>query len=362
MWEEPKQLIADNLDEFLDYFEVDYRKYKNTYQCVCPFHEDAQKMGGYVIYKNSNHTVHLCLTECPKNTRKDGVTFIHKLLNRSTVTSYEEAIKFVYEFLNEEFTDEWKVKGEKNSEKDVFTAAFADSDEVIRKEYNISREQIRAKLLIPATYYLNRGFSADILNDYDVGLCINKTSKYYGRVIIPCYNESGDKYIGCTARSVYERCEKCKHHHDPAKWCPTSDYDKWKTKKWLHDNISPRETVFNIWKSQNEIRKTRKAILCEGPGDCIKLASLGVTNSLAVFGNSLKEGQIQLLDSLGVMDLIVLLDNDKAGLAMGQQIKEDCGKFYRLYFPKLKGVKDAGDLQTDKETEDIKALLAKLGV
>lgn len=351
------------MEKFLDYFQVEYKRIGKQYQCVCPFHDAARKLGGYIIYKNADHTVHLCLTECPKNTKKDAVTFIHKLLNRSSSTSYDEAIKFIYEFLNEEYTGTWKSKTAEELERDVFMDVFDEPEEEKVTHSKITREQIRSKLLIPANYYLDRGYSSEILNAYDVGLCIDKKKKMYDRVVIPCYDETGDSYVGCTARSKFEKCGKCGFWHDENKFCPITKFDMYKSAKWLHDPPGALfgKVLFNTWKAKDEIRKTRKAIICEGPGDCIKLASLGIHNSLGVFGNCLKPGQIQILDSLGVMDLIVMLDNDEAGIKGAEQIKETCGRFYRLYFPKLKG-KDAGEIQTDSETEDIKNLLNRIGI
>jgi hypothetical protein len=80
---------------------------------------------------------------------------------------------------------------------------------------------------------------------------------------------------------------------------------------------------------------------------------------VAVFGNTLKDGQTPILDSLGAMDLIVMFDNDEAGIKGCQDIKKHYSRMYRLYFPKYKA-KDAGEMNTDSITEELKPLLNKL--
>lgn len=351
------QLIAENLNTFLDYFEIDYNRSGDSYNFICPFHEDADSSMGFGIYNKKTYVVAYCRTNCPKNLKKDGFNFIRRLLSRSVDATFSDTCKFILGLLNKDLPEQ--CIDNFDPDKSVFISAFAEKLEV-QSVTNLTREDIRARLVIPAQYYINRGYSSQILNEYDVGICETKGKKFYNRAVIPCYDESGNKYIGCTSRSLFEKCEFCKYYHAQGKLCPVTGWDKFVSSKWIHDNISSGVTLFNTWKAKEEIRKTRKAILVEGPGDSIALSDKGIWNSLAVFGNTLKEGQSQVLDSLGVMDLIVLLDNDPAGQQGCLDIKRKYGKFYRLYFPNLKGIKDVGEIQTDKETADIKNLLGQI--
>jgi 5S rRNA maturation endonuclease (ribonuclease M5) len=357
-WSDYNKLITDNLETFLDYFEIDYSKSGECYNFQCPFHEDADSPNGFGIYRKKDYVVAYCRTNCPKNLKRDGLNFVRRLLSRTVDTSLMETCKFVLGLLNKKLPEQCIENFD--PDKSIFISAFSEKMEV-QTVTNLTREDIRARLSIPAVYYLNRGYSAKILNEYDVGLCETKGKKFYNRVVIPCYNENASNYIGCTTRSQYEKCELCKYYHPKNKICPITGWDKYISSKWIHENITSSITLFNTWKAKESIRQTRKAILVEGPGDSISLSDKGIMNSLAIFGNTLKAGQANVLDSLGVMDLIVLLDNDKAGQAGCLDIKEKYGRFYRLYFPKLKGIKDVGEIQTDKETEDIRALLAQIG-
>lgn len=357
-WSDYNKLITENLDLFLDYFELEYRKSGHDYNLVCPFHEGADAENGFGIYKKPDYIVGYCRTNCARDVKKDGLTFIKRLLSRTVDTSYNETMRFILGFLNKDLPE--ICVENYDPEKATFISAFSEKLEE-QKVTNFTREDIRARLSIPAVYYLNRGYSAQILNDYDVGLCETKGKKFYNRIVIPCYEESGSRYIGATTRSCYEKCEICKFYHATGKQCPITGWDKYSSSKWIHDEICSSVTMFNTWKAKESIRQTRKAIICEGPGDVISLSDKGIYNSLAIFGNTLKAGQTQVLDSLGVMDLIVMLDNDKAGQQGCLDIKKKYGRFYRLFFPQLKGIKDVGEIQTDKETEEIKQLLAQMG-
>lgn len=358
-WSDYNKLIAENLDTFLNYFEVEYEISGKCYNFICPFHDSADNDKGFGIYRNTDHVVAYCRTNCPKNLKKDGVHFVQRLLSRTADASYNDTFKFILGLLNKTLPVECTKSFD--PEKSTFVTAFSEKLET-QQVTNLTRDDIRSRLSIPSIYYLNRGYSSQILNEYDVGNCETKGKKFYNRAVIPCYDDSGTKYIGCTSRSIFEKCQACKYYHSITKKCPITGWDKYVSCKWLHEGLTSSVTMFNTWKAKEEIRKTRKAILLEGPGDVIRLSSLGIHNSLAIFGNTLKTGQVQTLDSLGVMDLIVLLDNDKAGQAGCRDIKEKYGRFYRLFFPNLKGIKDAGDIQTDKETEDIRAILAQITI
>lgn len=354
-WARASQIVALELESLLKYFHIDFRRNGNRYSFACPLH-DGDNQSGACIYNNKNHIVFQCFTNCSKDIKKDGISLVKNLLSRSGATSYEEAIKFIYDFVDEKAP--LRQLHVEDSEKDVFLKVFG--DEPVSVANCITKEQIRSTLKIPSAYFLSRGFDLKTLDEYDVGNCVNPTKKYYNRAVIPCYDREGMIYQGATCRSIFERCSKCTYYHDSSKMCPSSDYELWKCEKWLHDNIFPSRMIYNLWGAQEEIKKTHKAILVEGPADCIKLVSLGIRNVVALYGNYLKQGQSELLDSCGTMDLIVMLDNDPAGIKGSKDIKEKYSRQYRIYYPKYKG-KDAGELQTDAETEDIKRILAQIG-
>ena len=104
--------------------------------------------------------------------------------------------------------------------------------------------------------------------------------------------------------------------------------------------------------SYGHIRKSGVAILVEGAGDVWRLEENGIHIGLALFGTDLSDSQRILLDRSGALSIIVMLDSDKAGQEGAKKLKSQLGRQYRMYFPKIK--EDAGELQQDEITEDIK--------
>ena len=219
--------------------------------------------------------------------------------------------------------------------------------------YNITREQIRQSLEIPASYYLKRGYSDIVLSAYDVGLCTDSSKMMYNRVVVPIYDKDYN-YIGCTGRSIWEKCPECKQYHDPDRPC------KYKSPKWIHSkNFKGSEHLYNYNNAAKYIKKTRVAIIVESTGNTWRLEESGLHNSVALFGTSLSQGQFQLLNGSGALSLIILLDNDEAGKIGAKKIQEQCGRLYRLYFPKI-DTNDLGDMGIDEITQDIKPFIDKI--
>lgn len=355
VWDRASKLIALNLEPLLKYFQIDFNRCGNRYSFPCPLH-DGDRLDGACLYNNKSFIIFNCFTNCPRDHRKDGLHFIKGLLSRSAETSYTDTIKFVYDFIEEKIPTNSPRKDEFDK---YWFLNISDEVPQIHGEL-ITKEQVRSRLMIPSKYYLNRGFDLGVLDSYDVGECLDKTKKFYNRAVIPCYDEEGTKYIGATGRSIFEQCPKCKYHHHESKMCPADGYSYFKCSKWLHDGLKSSSVLFNFWGAREEIKRTHKVILTEGPMDCLALYSLGIKNVVSLFGNFLKDGQAALLDSCGAMDLILMLDNDPAGIKGSTDIKQKYSRMYRIYMPLYKG-KDPGVLQTDVETEDIKRILAQIG-
>jgi hypothetical protein len=46
------------------------------------------------------------------------------------------------------------------------------------------------------------------LEDYDVGYCDNPAKPMYERAVVPIYDNEHKYIVGCTGRSIFEKCEK----------------------------------------------------------------------------------------------------------------------------------------------------------
>jgi DNA primase len=163
---------------------------------------------------------------------------------------------------------------------------------------------------------------------------------------------SGQNYIGCTARSIFEECVICKSYHHPKMLCP-----RFEIPKWRHNDELPRENIlYNAWFAKNDIANHNTAVLVEGPADVWRLDEAGINCSLAILGSDLSRGQSRLLNTLGVLNLYLLFDNDEAG----QQCTEHVFKYYRHVFNIVSipfSKHDIGEMTPDEVKKEICPIL-----
>lgn len=231
-------------------------------------------------------------------------------------------------------------------------------EEAVAKKV-ITRDKIRRAIDIPAQYYLDRGYTPQILDKYDVGFCRDKTKEMRYRVVVPVYNEDGN-YVGCCGRSIFPQCDKCHVYHHVNSDCPKKEFYPLYC-KWKHSGFKSHEHLYNYSNAKPFIQQTGAVILVESPGNVWRLEEAGIHNSVAIFGSCLSETQKTILDSSGALSIIVLGDNDDAGKGLFDTVKEKCQRTYRLYCVSLDKKNDVGDMSVDEVTEEIRPLIEQLG-
>lgn len=165
--------------------------------------------------------------------------------------------------------------------------------------------------------------------------------------------------VGCTGRSIYEKCNTCKCYHNPTEECPHEDY-RWKYSKWKHNtDFKSQNHLYNLWFAKEHILNSNTVIIVESPGNVWKLEENNIHNSVAIFGSSLSDRQKMLLDSSGAMNMIILTDNDEAGKKAADQIKLKCQNTYRIFIPKI-SKSDVGEMSTQEINQEIKPLLESI--
>lgn len=201
------------------------------------------------------------------------------------------------------------------------------------KVYSETRSEIRAKLNIPAQYYLDKGYSSAILSEYDVGLCMNPRAAMYGRVVFPIYNEKW-QYLGCTGRTIY----------------PVSESNP----KWKHHKISTGNYFYNLPK-MNQINKARSVILVESCGNVLRLAEAGYL-ALGCFGAQLTTQQVIRLEMSNIQTIYLGYDPDEAGQKAAERAKKKLSNFKVVQIENM--TKDFGDMSVS----EIKKLLGEQNV
>ena len=347
------------LDEIYSYFGIS-AAYKNEIlvKSVCPIH-GGDNDTALNMYYNGDYKVHYkCRThQCEEIFGNGFIGFIKGCISRTKYgwekegdkeATFKEAVNFLTSFLKQDLSK--FESSSKSVEKMKFGAMVNAISSDAPKKSGITRELYRSRVQVPCDYYVKRGFSAQILDEYDVGYCNNPNKPMFGRAVVPIYDNNHEFIVGCTGRSVFEKCPKCSGYHDPNKKCHHSP-------KWLHSKgFQKQKWLYNYWTAKEHISKTGVAILVESPGNVWRLAEAGIRNVVAIFGTAFNNDQKNLLDESGALSLICLMDNDEAGKKAAKKIEEQCSRLYRIYFPSF-DASDIAELNVDKVTSDIKPFI-----
>ncbi len=348
--------VVDKLDELLEKLEVNLNCNQKKYFGRCPIH-DGNNAGALNLYLDGYAVkgYWCCRThKCEETFKKTIIGFIRGVLSKRLLNwakpgdktvSFQDTINWLCKFLQIKYEDI------KVCEADIERRKFAQQIKIcaanVDTEKGISKEVVRNSLQIPAQYYLQRGYSRNVLEKYDVGYC-NKQGRYmFGRVVVPIYDNNYKVMIGCTGRSVYDECKKCESFHSPNAPCTLPAYKNLHT-KWKHNkNFSVSNCLYNYWFAKQTIKDSKTVILVEGPGDVWKLEEAGVTNSVAIFGVSLSDAQQIILECSGAMKVVLLLDNDPSGREAINGLTALLSRCYNICVPQY-SKKDIGEMTTQE--------------
>ena len=353
------------IDRIYSYFNIE-PSYKNDIliksQCLIHGGDNPTALN---LYYNGDIRVHYkCRThQCEDLFGSSLISLVRGGLSRSKYgwnihgdkeASFNEAVEFLLAITKQDFdkikADSFSLDGDKLQFSSLING-FTMPDQQLS---GIQKDFYRSKVDIPSSYYLQRGYSIEVLDKYDVGTCKRPRKSLYQRAVVPVYNDSGEIILGFTGRSIFSECNKCKHYHDPDKDCHF--FPKWKhTAGFQKENC-----LYNYWYAKDHIMSSGVVVLVESPGNVWRLEEAGIHNSVAIFGAHLSTNQKKIIDSSGAFSIVCLLDNDEAGVKGAKKIHEECSKMYRLYFPQF-NENDVADMNVDTVTSDIKPLISQIG-
>jgi 5S rRNA maturation endonuclease (ribonuclease M5) len=363
------QLVCYRIHDLMEKLSLDLKSSGKRYVGCCPVH-GGDNFAALNLYPDGYRVPGFwkCRTHhCELIFKRTIIGFVrgvlsHQRYNWTKATdgsvSFPDTLDWLCNFLGQ------KLKDIRIDPTEVERKNFQEKITVLSKtpqqvEKGLPRAKVRENLLIPATYYLERGFSRAILDSYDVGYCKNSSKEMFGRVVVPIYDKAGNNMVGCTGRSIFKQCEACKAYHEPQGTCPEPEY-RWLASKWRHSkNFNTSSYLYNLWRAGESIKSTGVILLVEGPGDVWKLEENGIHNSVALFGCELTDEQQVLLETSGAMSVVLLLDKDKAGEAGIGEIVKRLRRSYHLDVPTLP-CKDPGELTATQMQECLIPIINKL--
>ena len=351
--------VCDNIENLLSALDIeDFKMSNKMITMSCPIHGGDNPSAVNIYHTGDYYRGNWrCRTHnCDSSFKSSIIGFVRGVLSKTKyrwnregdeTASFQEALDFCLALLNK------NIKDIKISRADAEKNTFARIVENVKQTNQntsplskITKAQVRQSLQIPSQYYLDRGYTKETLNRYDVGLCDNINKEMHNRIVVPVYSIDGKVIVGCTGRSIFDSCKECGHYHISTIQCPSKE-DSWKYCKWKHNfGFKSQEHLYNFWFAKDHIQKSKSIILVESPGNVWRLEEAGIHNSVAIFGSSLSDKQKLLIDSSGAMNIILLMDNDDAGQKAVNQITEKCKKIYRIYSPSFEGP-DVGELSIE---------------
>lgn len=322
--------LLPQVEKLLDYFEIDYVTYPNRLAFPCPIHSGDSPEGCCIFTDGlTNQGNWSCWTRgCHEEYVNNLFGFVRGCLSESRErnVSMNETASFICNFLQKDINDVTTSPTRQNKAIDIFNRKIVRSNNA-----NVTRCQIRGKLNIPAQYYAGRNYSQLILDKFDVGECLVENQPMSGRVVVPVYDEDYN-YVGCVGRSI-------KEHLQP---------------KWLHSKGFTKNVLYGLNLAKESILENRTAVVVEGQGDVWRAFEAGLDMTVGIFGCSINEDQLMLLEQSGALNLVVLTDYDEAGKKAAEQIIKKCGRRFNYIRPEMpEGVKDIGDLTVEQIKEQI---------
>lgn len=355
--------LCDDIEDLLDALGIE--SYKNMGKFIamsCPIHGGDNETAFNIYHQGDSYRGNWkCRThQCEQVFKSSVLGFIRGCLSNSScgwskdgdkVCSFREAVDFATSFLQQ---DMGSIKiSKKAKEKTKFVNTIKYISNINTNEIpKISKNTIRQGLSIPSAYFSSRGFDQNTLINYDVGECSKSGREMSDRAVVPIYDHDFKYMVGCTGRSIYEKCSQCKSYHNSNQSCPLEN-DLWKYPKWKHSQgFKSQEHLYNYWIAKHKILETGCVIVVESPGNVWRLSEAGIINAVAIFGSSLSDRQKMILDTSGAMTIITIMDNDEAGKKAAIQIKNKCEKTYNIKNIELNH-EDVASMTIDQITNEI---------
>ena len=329
MYQICKQLV-ERLPELLQSLDIEYLEYPNRYSFACPVHGGDNPEGCSIFTDGiSSKGNWQCWTHhCEDDFTNSLFGFVRGALclRRNRKISLNEAAAYCTNFFNMSLDDLEQSETRPNENLNILDIF---KKEVHRSNSDISRDQIRSRIQIPADYYIGRGFLPETLDAFDIGFCLEKNRPMSGRVVVPIYDK-GYNYMGCVGRAT----------------------DGNMSPKWLHSKGFKKSTLYGLNIASSYIKESQTIILVEGQGDVWRMHEAGHKNCVGIFGSSINDDQLLLLEQSGALNVVILTDTDEAGNKACEQIIKKCGRRFNYYRPTI-STKDVGEMSIEQIQEEL---------
>lgn len=362
-----QSLTCLRLEDLLEHMEVPLRRVGRMYAGSCPVH-GGNNLTALNLYMEG-HSVPgywRCYTRhCERTFKPTILGFVRGVLSHrkhgwgggkdEKACSFNEAVKFLCDFIGQSLDDLEIDPTEVEKRRHAATIGYFGASQR-PQQAGLPRSQVRRHLHIPADYYVARGYTAGVLDAYDVGLYRHADREMSDRVVVPVYGDDGKLAIGFAGRSIHPKCERCQLWHEVSRPCPATQQEGMRCAKWVNSKgFSTHSYLYNYWSARKYVRESGVIVLVEGPGDVWRLEEAGIHNACALFGVDLSDEQQVLVERSGAMTVVLLLDMDKAGREAVEQLVRRLRSF-NVLTPTISH-KDIGEVSVETIQKDILPLI-----
>lgn len=324
-----KAKLNENPENILKHFNIDYIDRGSFLKCIAPCHKNADNRTGFTLWMDGYRGSWVCHTRnCNSDFGGDSLGLVQAILSFRKDKSVHFADVLDYCEKNIGISEAEPVDCD-------FTRLCEKLNKVNGEQTILGTKSILQGLKTPSDYFLNKGFSRDILQKFYVGDCLNPQKPMFNRAVCPILDEEGQNVLGCAGRRIIDK-----------------DY----LQKWKYSyGFKSGSNLYGLWLAKPTILKTSRIILVEGMMDVAKLHEMGYTETVGLFGVNLTNNQLGILNRLGVMNVDFLLDGDEAGEVAGKRNYEKCKDYFNVSIHALPSGKDPDELSR----EELKILLKR---
>lgn len=328
-----KLKLMKKIFDLFEFFEIDsYYEAQTMIVSRCPVHEGDNQTAFNINTDEENEDHYgkwFCNTKnCHTNKPgKDILSLVWMLLEKKfgKTFSFPEVLDFCNKFCSDVSVDVNKASTAHNNNPIDKLLKLDSKKPSSSNNTNITSEVVRRHLVFPAQYYINRGFSQEVLDAFDIGVCLKPESQMYKRVVFPVYDHNDKYMVGCVGRTI---CD------DPRKWINQKGFNK-------------SNHLYNYGKAIKHIKRADAIILVEGQGDVIRLNEAGIHNAVGMFGSKISDSQEFLIQRTSASNVVIMADNDHAGHECTKDLISRLKYLFNIYTVELTK-NDIGDMTVDE--------------
>lgn len=213
------------------------------------------------------------------------------------------------------------------------------SIKVVKKKSEIVLDRVAVEDAgVTDTYFTSRGFLPQTSAFFEAFKCNNPSHPLFGRSVIPLKNDEG-MVVGYSGRTSVGSMVK-----------------------WLHypKNLVKSEILYNLHHAKSFIQAHHTIILTEGILKVWRLWEAKICCSVATLGTSFSDKQFGLLNKYGVNKIILLMDEDEAGMKFTNSIYNRCPDNIEIFSLRHLITSDIDEMTVEQINQQIKPTIKSI--